>query len=64
MYTLLYCSWYFTTEEILLKTQLEQMSFLSKNGAKVKEKDVRAKLGDNVSFKVFLLFLTQKLKVT
>ncbi|XP_055370372.1 complement factor B-like isoform X6 [Betta splendens] len=34
-------------EDILFKTQLEQVSFLSKSGNKVNEKDAYAKLGDN-----------------
>lgn len=38
----------FDTEEILLKTHLERLSFLTKSSNNVDAKDVHAKLGDNV----------------
>lgn len=37
------------TEEILLKNHLERLTFLTKSPNHVDEKDVYAKLGDNVS---------------
>lgn len=38
-----------STERLLLKTHLERLNFLTKNKV-VEQKDVHAKLGDNVSF--------------
>lgn len=38
-----------STERLLLKTDLERLNFLTKNKV-VEQKDVHAKLGDNVSF--------------
>lgn len=40
---------YLKTEEILLKNHLERLTFLTKSSYHVEEKDVYAKLGDNVS---------------
>lgn len=40
---------YVKTEEILLKNHLERLTFLTKSSYRVVEKDVYAKLGDNVS---------------
>lgn len=37
------------TEEQLLRTHLEKLNFLTKKGNVVQEKEVHAKLGDNVS---------------
>lgn len=42
------------TEEQLLKTHLEKLAFLTKKNNRVDEKDVYAKLGDNVSLKLKL----------
>lgn len=40
------------TEEELLRTHLEKLNFLTKKNAVVQEKEVHAKLGDNVSLEV------------
>lgn len=50
---------FFTTEEILLKNQLESLNFLTrvKNQNKVDVKQVFAKRGDNVSFFVCVLWV-------
>lgn len=49
------------TEEMLLKNHLEQLAFLTKKANMVHEKDVRAKLGDNVSLKLKLSLMCVRL---
>lgn len=47
-YSIIY--FFFTTEQLLLKNHIEKLSFLTRKDKSVAEKDVIAKLGDNVSF--------------
>lgn len=60
---------FLNTEQILLKNHLERLTFLTKKGTTVDEKDAHAKLGDNVSFKLLSACMlsslfTPTLKVT
>lgn len=49
MYSVIVCS--LNTEQLLLKNQIETLNFLSTEKNDIYEKQVHAKLGDNVSFK-------------